>query len=198
MKLHLGCFDQPTPGWVNTDVTPHIFVSRVPGAATLLYRMGKLTRERFEQHKQGLFAQLRYLDVSRRFPFASGSVEAVFSCHLLEHLTPDVAMNCLRESFRILCTGGIIRVGVPDLDLLVRQYDPTSPDDFVYRVFESRQVRDKNRHHWMYNDRSLAGALAAAGFIAAKRWEYRTGNCPDLELLDNRPDVTLFMEASHP
>ena len=28
--LHLGCFDRPIPGWVNTDITPHLFIARVP------------------------------------------------------------------------------------------------------------------------------------------------------------------------
>ena len=30
-KLHLGSFDQLYDGWVNTDVSPHIFISRITG-----------------------------------------------------------------------------------------------------------------------------------------------------------------------
>jgi predicted SAM-dependent methyltransferase len=122
----------------------------------------------------------------------------VFSSHLLEHLPPDIARNCLRESHRVLGSGGVIRVGVPDLDLLVARYSPTEADDFVYRVFESRQSRDKNRHHWMYNEHSLAAALTEAGFTDPVRRSYRVGACPDLGVLDNRPDETLFMEAVKP
>jgi hypothetical protein len=39
-KLHLGCFDQVLPGWVNTDITPHIFIARLPGLAVALRRAG--------------------------------------------------------------------------------------------------------------------------------------------------------------
>jgi hypothetical protein len=45
-KLHLGCFDQVFPGWVNTDITPHIFVARVPGLAWLLYSAGMMSDQR--------------------------------------------------------------------------------------------------------------------------------------------------------
>jgi hypothetical protein len=38
-KLHLGCFDQAYDGWVNADVTPHIFISRVPGLALILFTL---------------------------------------------------------------------------------------------------------------------------------------------------------------
>lgn len=47
-KLHLGCFDQVIPGWLNTDITPHVFVARVPGLAWFLYRIGKISKERYK------------------------------------------------------------------------------------------------------------------------------------------------------
>ena len=37
-KLHLGCFDQVLSGWINTDITPHIFLS---GFRVWLYYFSK-------------------------------------------------------------------------------------------------------------------------------------------------------------
>ena len=54
-RLHLGCFDQVFPGWVNTDITPHIFIARIPGLAWLLYRAGMMSEQRYEQHKKRVF-----------------------------------------------------------------------------------------------------------------------------------------------
>jgi hypothetical protein len=41
-NLHLGCLDRPVDGWVNTDITPHIFVARIPLAARILRRLGAM------------------------------------------------------------------------------------------------------------------------------------------------------------
>jgi predicted SAM-dependent methyltransferase len=194
-RLHLGCFDQPVDGWTNTDVTPHLFLAHVPGAARVLHRLGRLSDHRFEQHCRGTFGQVRYLNVGKPFRVADNSVEAIFSSHMLEHLPPRVAHACIQESYRVLQPGGVFRVGVPDLDLWVSQYDRNNPTPFVSAVFETLENSGKNRHYWMYNESSLVRTLLDVGFSSASRQTYQHGLCPDLKRLDNRPDETLFVEA---
>ena len=194
-KLHLGCFDQPVRGWLNTDITPHIWVARVPGLARLMNRVGRLSDHRLAQHQAGVFRSVKYLDLSRRFRLPDASISAIFSAHMLEHLPPEVAANCIRECYRVLRPGGVMRTGVPDLDTLVSRYDPADPDPVVDAIFETQRNGGKNRHYWMYNERSLSRAMMDAGFQSTERRGYREGQCPDLELLDNRPGETLFIEA---
>jgi predicted SAM-dependent methyltransferase len=45
-----------------------------------------------------------------------------YSSHMLEHLTPEVAGCVLKEAFRVLQSGGILRLAVPDLRLFVADY----------------------------------------------------------------------------
>ena len=85
-KLHLGCFDQVLTGWINADITPHIFLARILGLAFLLYKIGILSNQRYEQYKQGVFRAIRYLNITKRFPYADATFDCVFSSHLLEHL----------------------------------------------------------------------------------------------------------------
>ncbi|HET9480600.1 MAG TPA: methyltransferase domain-containing protein [Candidatus Polarisedimenticolia bacterium] len=196
LKLHLGCFDCIVPGWINTDITPHIWLARVPMAPALAHALGLMSGERYDAHRRGVFRQVQYLDVRRRFPFADGSVEAVFSSHFLEHLFLEDAGRCISEIHRVLVPGGVCRFAVPDLDRMVREYDPADPDVFLHRVFEVSDRRSiKNVHHWHYNESSLTRLLIATGFREAYRCAYRQGRCPDVELLDNRPDESLFVEA---
>src|SRR5260370_17304358 len=68
-KLHLGCFDSPASSWINTDITPHIWVARIPGLATLLYHFRLIGAVRYKQHCQGVFRHIRYMDVTKRFPY---------------------------------------------------------------------------------------------------------------------------------
>src|SRR5436305_1487281 len=90
-RLQLGAFDQVPEGWVNTDITPHLFVARVPGLAWVLHRFGVIGPERFAAHRAGVFRSVRYLDVSKRFRFADDTFECVYASHMLEHLARAVA-----------------------------------------------------------------------------------------------------------
>jgi SAM-dependent methyltransferase len=133
-KLHLGAFNQVHEGWVNTDITPHLLVARVPALPFLLHRAGLIDARRYAAHRDGTFRSLRYLDLSRRFRFPDGYFECAFASHVLEHLHPDVAEACLREVHRVLAPGGIVRVSVPDLDRIVADYDPADPDAFLWGI----------------------------------------------------------------
>ena len=197
MKLHLGAFDQILPGWINTDVTPHLWIARAPGAARLACLLGLISRERLAQHERGIFAKLRRLDVRRRFPYPDDSVTAVYSSHMLEHIPRSAAAFCLKECHRVLKPGGVIRIAVPDLDQWIREYDPAQPDIFVTRAFEPSERRSKNQHHYLYNEISLGRLLQECGFAHARRVQPGQGDCPDAAIIDCRPE-SLIMEASKP
>ena len=194
-RLHLGCFDRAIEGWVNTDISPHVYVARIPGAARVLWALGLMSAERLEQHRRGVFDGLYRLDLTKRLPWRDGEFEAAFSAHVFEHLYRDDAKRCAAEVHRVLAPGGVFRITVPDLDHAIERYDPRWPEELLQLVYENTQRRDKNRHHWMYNEHSLRRMLLAAGFAEVKRCAYREGSCPDIDHLDNRPEGTLFMEA---
>lgn len=196
-RLHLGAFDQVQAGWVNTDITPHLFVARVPGLPWLLRRLGVLGQERYAAYRAGKYRALRYLDVTRRFRFPDSSFECVYASHLLEHLEPDVAERMLREVHRVLRPGGIVRLAVPDLDAVVAHYDPADPESFLSGIYEAHSARrsGSSRHRWQYNAGSLEALLRRVGFGQIERREYREGRCPDVETIETRR-WSLFMEAA--
>src|ERR1041385_5970668 len=55
-------------------------------------------------------------------PFGNNSFDAVYHAHVLEHFTPEDGKKLLEECFRVLKPGGILRIGVPDLETIVREY----------------------------------------------------------------------------
>ncbi len=193
-KLHLGAFNCPLEGWTNTDVTPHLYIARVPGLAWLLHRLGRMGQARYQEHARGVFRQLHYLNANRRWRMADGSLDAIFSSHMLEHLSLRSARLCLAESHRCLRPGAVLRISVPDLDLHVAAYRPEQALTWATDLFEANEVAEKNMHHFMYNFDSLKALLREAGFSQVHRRAYQTGVCPDIKRLDNRPD-SLFVEA---
>ncbi len=196
IKLHLGAFDCAIDGWINTDVTPHIFIAKVPGAAGLLRAVGKLDDKKYQMHRRGQFRALTYVDLTKPLPFADASVAAVFSSHVFEHLFRDEIRRLVGEIRRVLRPGGVCRVVVPDLEKVVALYDPQSPERFLSAMFEA-DTRDavKNGHHWGFTGASLKKLFEACGFNTAEVVSYREGRCPDIAVLDNRPDESVFFEA---
>ncbi len=55
-------------------------------------------------------------------PFADNEVDAVYHSHVLEHLGPEQGERMLRECYRVLRPGGILRIVVPDLEQIARLY----------------------------------------------------------------------------
>ena len=194
-KLHIGAFDVVHDGWLNTDVTPHMAIARVPGLPAALRRAGRLSDERWEAYRDGTFRQLHYLDLAQPLPYPDGAFEAAFGSHVLEHLTPGEAEGVLRELHRVLRPGGVVRIAVPDLDQVIAGYDPASPDEFLFGMWQGRdRSTSRHRHWWLYNERSLGDVLRATGFTDIRRESFGTGRCPDVERIDSRPE-SLFMEG---
>jgi SAM-dependent methyltransferase len=196
IKLHLGAFDCARDGWLNTDVTPHIYIARIPGAAGLLRAIGKLDDKKYDMHRRGVFRQLTYVDLTKSLPLADETVAAVFSSHVFEHLFPDEIKRLVREIHRVLVPGGVCRVVVPDLEKVVAQYDSNAPERFLSAMFEA-DTRDavKNGHHWGFTGASLKKLFGECGFATTDVLSYREGRCPDIAVLDNRPDESVFFEA---
>jgi SAM-dependent methyltransferase len=195
-RLQLGAFDQAPDGWVNTDITPHLFVARIPGLAWVLHRVGVIGPERYAAHQAGVFRAVRYLDVSRPFRFPDDTFECVYASHMLEHLDREVAERCLGEVHRVLRPEGILRLAVPDLNGVVAAYDQADPDNFLDGLFEGHSDRRSraSRHRWQYNAVSLGALMERVGFREVNRCNYREGRCPDLELIETR-QWSLFMEG---
>lgn len=61
-------------------------------------------------------------DVKSGLPFPDGSLDAVYHSHLLEHLDVEDGAQLVRECYRVLRPGGILRVVVPDLEQIARLY----------------------------------------------------------------------------
>ncbi len=195
LKLHLGAFDQIFPGWINTDITPHLAIARIPGLARVMAAAGLLTPHRLQQHRDGTFRQLRKLDVTRPFPFRTASVDAILISHMLSNLTRASAARCLAECSRVLAPGRVLRIATLDLDAVVAAYSPSAPGVFLNLLFDlDTSPRAKNRHWWHYNEISLTAALRQAGFREVTRRAFREGLCPDVQTVDTRPG-SLFLEA---
>lgn len=196
LQLNLGCFDQVFEGWYNCDVSPHLFVARVPLLPRFLHSLGVLDEERYAQYRAGIFRRIHYVDLRKPLPFRTDSVQACFCSHVLEHLYFFHAERLLAEIHRVLLPGGFVRIVVPNLAHAMTLYREEDPNAFLSKVFENeRMTLEKNQHRWMFTSPSLIRALKAAGFETAKQVSYHETQHAAFMPLDNRPEGSLFVEG---
>ena len=138
-----------------------------------------------------------YLDASQPFPIPTGSFDYIFSEHVIEHLEFEQAEAMLREGFRILKTGGRLRLATPDLAKIIALYatpeaDAQSAyirwimDTFRPQIGEYNPAHAINqsfhgwRHRFIYDKPTFRNALEAAGFVRIERLE--PGQSADVNL----------------
>lgn len=61
-------------------------------------------------------------DLNQSIPFGDNSVDVVYHSHLLEHFTKTAAPRFIQQCYRVLKPSGILRVVVPNLESIARQY----------------------------------------------------------------------------
>jgi SAM-dependent methyltransferase len=61
-------------------------------------------------------------DLNRKLPFADNDFDVVYHSNVLEHVRCCDALPFIRECYRILKPGGILRVATPDLERICKLY----------------------------------------------------------------------------
>jgi SAM-dependent methyltransferase len=119
--INLGSSARCAPEWNNIDFSWIVRLGRHPRLCRALHSCGWLTQQRYERI-QRLDPGTILWDLRKGIPFSDQSFDAVYHCHLLEHLDKEAAPWFLRECHRVLKPVGILRVVVPDLEFLARKY----------------------------------------------------------------------------
>jgi predicted SAM-dependent methyltransferase len=194
LKLNIGCGTSGIEGWVNIDNSPSILLSRLP--------LGKRVF-RTPDWPRGV----RRVDVRKRIPFPEETVASIYSSHTFEHFTYDESLAVARECYRVLRRGGILRIVVPDLGIIARDYladeaNPLASHRFVSRLLLTSNVRDilhAGAHHkQMFDGRSLCHMLREAGFAAPELSAFgssRIAEIAEIEL-ESRRSESLYVEAA--
>lgn len=191
-KVNIGSGLSGAPGWYNIDNSPTILLSRLP-LGRRLFRTPDWPKD---VHRH---------DVKKGLPFADQSIQYIYSSHTFEHFTWDDSVLVAQECFRVLGPGGIIRIVVPDLGLIVREYlqdpDPRASHRFLSRLSLGHSVRDLihpgSNHSQMFDERSLVHLLQQAGFAHVEVSRFMDSRIPDIENIELavRKQESLYVEA---
>lgn len=140
-----------------------------------------------------------HLNAIQPYPLPNSSFDYVFSEHMIEHVTFQDAQIMLSECFRILKSGGRIRIATPDLERMLAVYTdtPTAEQDTYIRWtvdnfltdtdgYNPSFVINKIFHGWghvfIYDEKTLKYALESVGFQDVVR--FNSGASDDVHLRD--------------
>ena len=82
-------------------------------------------------------------NLNQALPFDDDGFDAVYLSHVLEHFEPNAGLRLLAECHRVCAPGGVLRVVVPDLEMIVRLY---------LKYLEDAVAGNEKavpRYHWM-------------------------------------------------
>ena len=145
-----------------------------------------------------------WLDLRNPLPFPTGSVDFIFSCHVLEHFYSHRVRQILTEWCRVLRKGGGARIVVPSLEKAVAAYQRS--DFSTFHNMAGRSIGRRfvewilyyGQHKCMFDFGYLAELLEDAGFSQVEQRSYldsRYLSPQDLAKLEHTPDLSLFVEA---
>jgi predicted SAM-dependent methyltransferase len=197
IAVNLGCGTSIAPGWINFDNSPNLRLSKIPLARWILHKVGVLSKSHYEVNWP---KEIKYRELTKPLPFKDSSVDFVYTSHFMEHLSFSDAGALFKEIYRVLKIGGVARIILPDLRYDIDRYlenvekNPSKAADIL---MEGLNVISKSRdpHLWLYDNHSMVDKLLKAGFSKVEESEYKKGLCKDADILDNRPIVSLFVEA---
>ena len=179
----------------------------------ILWKSGFLSETQEKFISFAINADILWANGIKRIPENDSSVDVIYSCHMVEHLEKLDVVSFLKESRRILKSGGIIRLAVPNIKYQVDNYlKDGDADKFIESTHLTRKqpktiiakikyliIGDRN-HQWMYDGKSLCNLLSSAGFEEPRILETGLTNIPDPGMLDlkERSLESVFVEACNP
>jgi SAM-dependent methyltransferase len=193
VRVNIGCGVDAPDGWYNIDNSPTIWMSRLPFGRRLF---GTPAWPR----------SVRRHDVLKGLPFRGASVDFIYSSHTFEHFPYEQSLALTKECFRVLKSGGVLRIAVPDLGRMVRDYltdsEAMASHRFVDRLLLRHTWQDllhPGAHHCqMFDGRSLVSMFREAGFSDAHVSQFGDSQIPDVLKveLESRKSESLYVEGT--
>jgi predicted SAM-dependent methyltransferase len=179
LKFNIGCGTDYKEGWINIDNNSDNNITKL---------------------------DINW-DLRKELPVDDNSVDFIFNEHFFEHLTPDEARQAINNLMRKLKPGGIMRVAMPDLEFIVKDYlkldlnkDKTLKKfglDFIKTRAERMNISFRWwGHEWIYDWDELERRFEELGFKKITRQKKGKSSHPQLRNLEIREESKLIAEVT--
>lgn len=153
-------------------------------------------------------------DLNNGTPANDNTLDVVYHSHMLEHLTFSEGISFIKECFRVLRPGGIMRLLVPDLELWAKAY--LSKDKHF--LGEYQKTLDSNTyftpgaifmgmlhnhgHKMGYDFETVFWLLQESGFVDIQKTLYSASALTEISIIEPRNPLksmeSLCVECTKP
>ncbi|MEH2052150.1 glycosyltransferase [Nostoc sp.] len=145
-------------------------------------------------------------NAAQKLPFDDDSCALIYNEHFLEHLTVEEGIFFLRECYRVLQPGGILRIAMPSLEYVMQKYNSEewqnqewlNWSEFKFIKTRAEMLNISFRwwgHQWLYDREELNRRLLETGYTNIKDVTWGLSDIPELRNRETRADSLLICEA---
>jgi predicted SAM-dependent methyltransferase len=172
--IQYGCGWCAPAKWRNFDASPTLRFERIP-------LLGKL----YTKNQEPFPKNVEYGDIVVGLPIPGASCRIVYCSHVLEHLALDDFRLALKNTYKILVSGGVFRFVIPDLEFTITNYISDSTHEAAINLMRSTLLGKEKRlrglrglmslwlgnsqHLWMWDYKSIQFELQKVGFKDIRR-----------------------------
>lgn len=165
-KVNLGSGPSGKKGWINYDWGLLPFLNKY-GLIKLAVFFGFIDKSYLIK-----WPKIYLVDIRKKLPLADSSVDFVYCSHVLEHFKPNIIDKVLGESRRILKKNGILRVVIPDIEYILKNYKNAKQfNEYVFGYDKEKKYKFSmfiRGHEWMMDKEEIKNKLIKAGFRKIK------------------------------
>lgn len=133
-------------------------------------------------------------DLTQPLPLQAGTVRFIFNEHFIEHITQPEAAALLRECYRLLVPGGVLRISTPSLRKLIEEYLLNQTTEWInvdwHPATPCQMLNEGMRlwgHQFLYDATELKSLLRVCGFAEIVDVGWRESLHGELRNLECRP-----------
>lgn len=171
--VQYGCGLSAPKEWVNFDTSPTLKIQKIP-------LIGSMIKSRLNA---SFPSNVKFGNIIKGLPVDDNSCDGLYCSHILEHLSYEDFIIALKNSHKILKSGGLFRLVMPDLENLVNNYienkksgNSQASVKFIKDSFMGMENRPKglkgimtaflgnSKHLWLWDKDATVAELEKAGF----------------------------------
>jgi len=138
-------------------------------------------------------------DLRRPLPFKKGEFSLILAADILEHFTKEEGAALLKECWRILKPGGILKIRIPNIEAIIDQFDD-DPEVLIHFLYgDTSRIGEFGAHKFGYTRKTLAETLKKLDFEILKM-ETETTNliCQARKVPPVKPKINLLVIQQSP
>ena len=112
-------------------------------------------------------------DVTKLTSIKDTSIDEIYACHVLEHITREDLIPTLKLWKSKLVLGGKIKIAVPDFDSVCNIYKKNKSINEVIGLVSGGREGKLDEHKIIFDFNYLSDCLTSVGFINVSKYDWR-------------------------